>query len=88
MAMTRILRLKPAFTDQQAEALASLFDEELATKADLERLRLELKADVEKLRLEVERDIKSAEARLVAWLFGQGLAVVALLFALLRFVGD
>ena len=104
MSMAQVLRLKPAFTDEQAEALAGLFDEEIATKrdvaalaadvekfkveikADLERVRAELKADIEKLRLEVQRDIKGVEARLVRWMFGQGIAVIGILFALLRFV--
>lgn len=93
MSMAQVLRLKPAFTDDQAEALAGLFDEEAATKrdvalltADVEKFRIEIKAELEKLRLEVQRDMKGVEARLVGWLFGQGLAVVGILFALLRFI--
>ena len=94
MSMAQVLKLKPAFSDQQAEALAGLFDEELATKRDLEVLRLnleatkvELKADIEKLRLEVQRDLKATEARLVTWVVGQGAATIGVLFALLHFFG-
>ena len=100
MSMAQILRLKPAFTDEQAQALAGLFDEEIATKRDIEvlrhdielvkldveRFRAELKADIEKLRLEVQRDIKGVEAHLVRWMFGQGIAVIGVLFTLLHFV--
>ena len=66
MSMAQVLRLKPAFTDEQAEALAGLFDEEAATKADLERVRLELKAEIEKLRLSLGADIKSGDDSLRA----------------------
>jgi hypothetical protein len=104
MSMAQVLKLKPAFTDEQAQVLAELFDEEGATKKDVtalsvdveklrielksevEKLRAELKADIERLRLEVQRDIKAAEARLIAWMFGQGAAIIGILFALLRFV--
>lgn len=62
MSMAQILRLKPAFSDEQAQALAGLFDEEAATKrdvaalaADVEKLRIELKADVERIKADVER---------------------------------
>ena len=97
MSMAQVLKLKPAFTDDQADALAALFDEALATKADIERLRAELKADterldlglraeIEKLRLEVQRDLKSLEnsilARMLTLFVGQGIAVVSLIVAL------
>lgn len=98
MAMSNILRLRPAFSDEQVQALAGLFDEELATKADLERLRIatkadldafrvEMKADVEKLRLEVQRALKGTEARMIGWVIGQGATIVGVLFALLHFIG-
>ena len=98
IAMAQVLRLKPAFTDEQAEALAGLFDQELATKADLEKLRLQLgaevksgddalRAEIEKLRLEVQRDLKATEARLVTWVVGQGAATIGILFALQHFFG-
>lgn len=104
MSMAQVLKLKPAFTDEQAQVIADLFDEEAATKtdvaalsndveklkielkSDIERLRAELKADIDRLRLEVQRDIKSVEVRLIGWMFGQGAAVIGILFALLRFV--
>lgn len=98
MSMAQVLRLKPAFSDEQAQALAGLFDEELATKSDIERLRVattadlqrleaKLTSDVDKLRLEVQRDLKSTEARLIAWVVGQGAATIGILFALLHFAG-
>ena len=98
MVMSNILRLRPAFADEQVQALAGLFDEELATRADPQPLRVatkvdfdappaELKADRQKLRLEVQRDLKGTEARLVVWVVGQGAATIRILFALLHFVG-
>ena len=87
MSMAQVLKLKPAFNDEQAQALAGLFDEEVSTKTDLERLKAELKSDIEKLRLEVQRDLKATEARLVTWVVGQGAATIGILFALLHFTG-
>ena len=66
MAMAQVLRLKPAFTDAQAEALAGLFDDEVATKADLERLRLALGADIERFRLELRADMRTGDEALKA----------------------
>lgn len=115
MSMVQILKLKPAFTDEQAQALAGLFDEDIATKsdiekqiivskanldilkaelqADIEKLRSEVQADIEKLRLEVQRDVKALEAsikgtevRLLRWMTGQAVAIISILFALIKFV--
>jgi hypothetical protein len=94
MSMSQVLRLKPAFNDEQAQALAGLFDEETASKRDLidlksdvEKFKIEIKAEVEKLGLEVQRDLKATEARLVTWVVGQGAATIGILFALLHFFG-
>ncbi len=94
MSMAQVLRLKPAFNDEQAQALAGLFDEEVATKRDttalsveLDKFKAELKADIERLRLEVQRDLKATEARLVIWVVGQGAATIGILFALQQFFG-
>lgn len=95
MSMAQVLKLKPAFTDEQAQVLVDLFDEEAATKkdmaalaADVEKLRAELKSEVEKLRLEVQRDIKALEnsilSRMLTLFVGQGIAVVSLIVALQR----
>ena len=83
MSMAQVLKLKPVFTDAQAEALVGLFDQELATKRDIAAIT----AEVEKLRLEVQRDMKATEARLVTWVVGQGAATIGVLFALLHFFG-
>ncbi len=83
MSMAQVLKLKPVFTDAQAEALVGLFDQELATKRDI----VAITAEVEKLRLEVQRDMKATEARLVTWVVGQGAATIGVLFALLHFFG-
>jgi archaellum component FlaC len=66
MGAVDILRLKPAFNDEQAEALARLIDENIATKRDIadvhrsiEELRTELKRDIEQLRKELTDAIDS-----------------------------
>ncbi|HEX2257629.1 MAG TPA: hypothetical protein VHG92_13205 [Afifellaceae bacterium] len=66
MGAVDILRLKPAFNDEQAEALARLIDENVATKRDIadvhrsiEELRTELKRDIEALRTELKHDIEA-----------------------------
>ena len=63
--MAQVLRLKPAFSDEQAQALAGLFDEEAATKrdlaglaADVEKFKIEIKADLERVRVELKSDIE------------------------------
>jgi hypothetical protein len=67
MGAIDILRLKPAFNDEQAEAHARLIDENIATKRDIadvhrgiEELRTELKRDI----AEVKRDIEALRKEL------------------------
>ena len=54
------------FTEAQAEALAGeqvdMINSNLATKADIEKLRLATKADIEKLRLATKADIEKLRA--------------------------
>ncbi len=73
MSMAQVLKLKPAFSDEQAEALAGLFDEEAATKrdvatlaADVEKLRIEVSADIERVRAELRTGLESVRAELKA----------------------
>ena len=65
------------FTEQQAEALAreqvNLLNSNLATKADIEKLRLETKADIE-----------SVKADLLKWMFGAMIAQGGLVVALVK----
>ncbi|MEM6487514.1 MAG: hypothetical protein AAF677_04465 [Pseudomonadota bacterium] len=67
MTAVDILRLKGPFTDEQAEALARIFDQELATKAHVtaerETLRQELQVEIEKVRGEIEK-VRGEMARL------------------------
>ncbi len=54
------------FTEAQAEALAgeqvALINSNLATKADIEKLRLATQADIEKLRADTKEDIAEVKA--------------------------
>ena len=67
MGAIDILRLKPAFNDEQAEALALLVDENMATKrdiADVKRDIAEVQRDIEALRTELKRDIEAQKTEL------------------------
>jgi hypothetical protein len=72
MTANAILKLQRAgFTEDQVEALADYFDDQLATKGDLaltsEQVRNELKAAEARLTATIEQvrgEIKTAEARL------------------------
>lgn len=66
MSMAQVLKLKPAFTDEQAEALAGLFDDEVATKADLEKLRLQLGAEIETVDNSLRASLEGVKAELKA----------------------
>jgi chromosome segregation ATPase len=62
MGAVDILRLKPAFNDEQAEALARLIDENIATKRDI----ADVHRSIEELRTELKRDIAEVEHRIEA----------------------
>ena len=74
MTAAAILKLQRAgFTEEQVEALADYFDDQLATKSDLaltgEHIRSELKAAEARLQATIEEvrgEVKAAEARLLA----------------------
>ena len=101
MSIAQGLKLKPAFSDEQAQALVGLFDEEAATKrdvaalaadvaklkSDLARLDLSLRAEIDKLRIGSQRYLKGTEGRLATWVVGQGVATIGILFGLLHFFG-
>ena len=79
MSATAVLNLsKAGFTDAQVQALAQYFDEQVATKADIEELRLEigqvrleiekvrsdLTVEIEKVRSDLEQKIAAVDLRL------------------------
>src|SRR5579883_1232953 len=56
MSATAVLNLsKAGFTDAQVQALAQYFDEQVATKADIEELRLEIEKVRSDLTIEIEK---------------------------------
>ena len=65
-----------------------LIEHNLATKADIEKLRQEtradiaaVRADIEKLRLETRADIETAKLSLIKWMVATNITLVALVIA-------
>ena len=59
------------FQESQAEAITSLvsrYNDQLATKRDVESVRSELKHDIEVLRTELKSEIKDVEVTLTRWI--------------------
>ena len=85
MTASAILKLQRAgFTEEQVEALAEYFDEQLVTKADLsvglDGVRAELKAAEARL----ETKIEQSRADTIKWVIGVGFAQAATIPAVLR----
>jgi len=74
MTAAAILKLQRAgFTEEQVEALANYFDDQLATKADLAAAEARL-----------ETKIEQARADTIKWVIGVGFAQAATILAVLR----
>jgi hypothetical protein len=92
MAAAGILKLQRAgFSDDQVEALAEYFDEQMATKADLGAAEARLEAAIEHVRGEIamvearlETKIEQARSDTIKWVVGVAFAQVAMIFAILR----
>jgi hypothetical protein len=92
MAAAGILKLQRAgFSDDQVEALAEYFDEQMATKADLGAAEARLEAAIEQVRGEIatvearlETKIEQARSDTIKWVVGVAFAQVAMIFAILR----
>jgi hypothetical protein len=71
-----------------AEAFAEATSQELATKADLERVRADLETKLEKAELRLEAKIEATKAEIIKWLFGtigfQTLVILGAVLALAR----
>lgn len=70
----------------QAEAIAELVNEQLATKRDLKELEVALKRDLKELEVALRHEIKELEMRLTIRLgvmLTAGIAIVAILVKLL-----
>jgi hypothetical protein len=85
MTAAAILKLQQAgFTEEQVQALAEYFDEQLATKADLvvgiDNVRAELRAAEARL----ETKIEQASADTIKWVIGVGFAQAATILTVLR----
>jgi hypothetical protein len=92
MIAAAVLKLQRAgFTEQQVQALAEYFDEQLATKADLavgaDNVRAELKATEARLETKIEQvraEIERARSDTIKWVIGVGFAQAATILAVLR----
>src|SRR5579883_2785065 len=101
MSATAVLNLsKAGFTDAQVQALAQYFDEQVATKADIEEVRSDLTLEIGQVRLEIEKvrsdleqkiaavDLRLSETKadIVKWVAGLLVAQGAAVVALIRFL--
>lgn len=68
----------------QAEALAEIVTDNVATKRDLKELELAMKRDLKELELATERDLKELELRMTIKLGGIMLSGVSLLVVLMK----
>ena len=97
MAAAGILKLQRAgFSEQQVEALAEYFDEQMATRADLNAglaavradlsaAEARLEATIRQTRAEVEVKIEQARSDTIKWVVGVAFAQVAMIFAMFKF---
>ena len=83
MAAAGILKLQRAgFSEQQVEALAEYFDEQMATKAGLAAVRAEVAAAEARL----ETKIEQARTDTIKWVVGVAFAQTAMILAVLKFL--
>jgi hypothetical protein len=90
MTAAAVLKLQRAgFTEEQVQALAEYFDEQLATKADLEGAGALVRGELKAAEARLETKIEQARADTVKWVIGVGFAQAATILAVLRlFPGD
>ena len=62
----------------QANALAEIFDNRLATKEDLKR-------DLKELELKMRRDNADLKVDIIRWFVGSNVTLVGIMFIMLRF---
>jgi hypothetical protein len=92
MTAAAILKLQRAgFTEEQVEALADYFDEQLATKADLAAAEARLEGIIQQVRGELKTEAARLEAKIkqsrsdtIKWVIGVGFAQAATIPAVLR----
>jgi hypothetical protein len=92
MTAAAILKLQRAgFNEEQVQALAEYFDEQLATKADLavgiDNVRAELRAAEARLETKIEQvrgEVERARSDTIKGVIGVGFAQAATILAVLR----
>ena len=77
--------------DTQAEAIAEIIDEQIATKRDLKELEIATKRDLKELEASMKQteanlklEIISQKNDLVRWVIGTSAALLGILFALIK----
>lgn len=92
MTAAAVLKLQRAgFTEEQVQALAEYFDEQLATKADLAAAEARLGSTIQQVRGEIQTEAARLEAKIeqargdtITWVIGVGFAQAATILAVLR----
>ena len=85
MTAAAVLKLQRAgFTEQQVQALAEYFDEQLAMKADLEGAVALVRGELKAAEARLETKIEQSRADTIKWVIGVGFAQAATIPAVLR----
>ena len=85
MTAAAVLKLQRAgFTEEQVQALAEYFDEQLATKADLEGAVALVRGELKATEARLETKIEQSRADTIKWVIGVGFAQAATILAVLR----
>ena len=69
----------------QAEALADIIDDQLATKQDLKETELALIKEMKELEFELKREMATNKLDVVRWVVGSSMALMSAMFVMLRF---
>lgn len=87
MAAAGILKLQRAgFNEQQVEALAEYFDEQMITKADLASGLAAVRAELATVEARLETKIEQSRSDTIKWVIGVAFAQAATILAVLRFL--
>ena len=83
----RQAKLSNPAAKEVAEVFNDVLEANLATKADLEKVKIELNGDLEKTKAEINVSMEKAKASTIKWVVGILVAQTGILIALIRLLG-